>query len=86
MQQQPQNPNKLCETLISVLACSCIEGWTVTKFISAGAHGHVFRVVNVDGTLAVAKVQTGDAKRLTKELKSQKAFFPEKWSRSKNNR
>ncbi|CAM9211488.1 unnamed protein product [Ectocarpus fasciculatus] len=69
-----KNPNRLCETLTKMLACSCIRGWTVTKFLSAGAYGHVFRAVHTNGTSAAIKVQTGDAKRLRDEVRSQKAF------------
>lgn len=67
-------PNKLCQTLSDLLDCSCMRGWTVTKFISAGASGHVFRVVHKNGTKAAAKVQIGDTRRLQKELKAQRAF------------
>lgn len=51
-----------------------MRGWTVTKFISAGLSGHVFRAVNVDSTSAAVKVQTGDAKMMKNELKAQRAF------------
>lgn len=69
-----KNPNRLCETLTKMLACSCMRGWRVTKFLSAGAYGHVFRAVHTNGTSAALKVQTGDAKRLRGELSAQRAF------------
>lgn len=69
-----KHPNRLCETLTNMLASSCMRGWTVTKFSSAGAYGHVFRAVHTDGTNAALKVQTGDAKRLRGELNAQRAF------------
>lgn len=67
-------PNRLCDTITGMLAGSCMHGWKVTKFLSAGASGHVFRVVHADGREAAAKVQTGDAKRMQNEIKCQKAF------------
>ncbi|CAN0502502.1 unnamed protein product, partial [Ectocarpus sp. 12 AP-2014] len=69
-----KNPNRLCETLTKMLACSCMRGWRVTKFLSAGAYGHVFRAVHTNGISAALKVQTGDAKRLRGELSAQRAF------------
>lgn len=51
-----------------------MRGWKVTKFLSAGSSGHVFRAVHVDGTNAAVKVQTGCAKRLKNEVRAQKAF------------
>lgn len=69
-----KHPNRLCETLTKMLDCSCTRGWRVTKFLSAGSYGHVFRAVHTNGTNAALKVQTGDAKRLRNELKAQRAF------------
>lgn len=70
----PLRPNKLCQTVTALLDCSCMRGWTVTKFIGAGASGHVFRALNRNGTKAAIKVQVGDTKRLQKEVRAQKAF------------
>ena len=67
-------PNKLCHTVTSLLDCSCMRGWTITKFIAAGASGHVFRAVHRNGSKAAVKIQIGDASRLRKEVRAQKAF------------
>lgn len=69
-----QNPNKLCDTLTSMLKISCTKGWKVTKFVAAGAYGHVFRAVKNDGTKAVMKVQVGSAKEIKHEVSTQKHF------------
>lgn len=68
------NPNKLCDTITGMLSSSCMRGWKVTRFLSAGSSGHVFRVEHTSGTKAALKVQIGDAKRLRNEIKCQKAF------------
>lgn len=70
----PLRPNKLCETVTALLDCSCMRGWRITKFIGAGASGHVFRAVNKNGTKAAIKVQIGNKQRLNKEVRAQKAF------------
>lgn len=69
-----QNPNKLCSTLTNMLDASCTNGWKVTKFISAGAFGHVFRVVKHDGKKAVMKVQVGPKDAIITEVLLQKVF------------
>lgn len=69
-----QYPNKLCQTLTGMLAASCTQGWQVTKFISAGAYGHVFRAVKNDGTKGVMKVQVGSADEIRHEVKTQNSF------------
>ncbi|CAM9260247.1 unnamed protein product, partial [Sphacelaria rigidula] len=69
-----RNPNKLCDTLTNMLKTSCTKGWKVTKFLAAGAYGHVFRAVKNDGTKAVMKVQVGSAKEIRHEVKTQKRF------------
>ncbi|CAN0297777.1 unnamed protein product, partial [Pylaiella littoralis] len=52
-----KNPNRLCETLTSMLKAPCVRGWKVTKSISEGSFGHVFRALRNDGTRAVIKVR-----------------------------
>ena len=69
-----QYPNKLCQTLTGMLAASCTQGWQVTKFIAAGAYGHVFRAVKNDGTKGVMKVQVGSAEEIRHEVKIQNSF------------
>ncbi len=69
-----RDPNKLCDTLTSMLKSSCTRGWKVTKFIAAGAYGHVFRAMKNDGTKAVMKVQVGSAIEIKHEVRTQKHF------------
>lgn len=69
-----KNPNKLCDTLTGMLSAKCVKGWKVTKFIAAGAYGHVFRVVKSNGKKAVMKVQVGSAKEIKHEVTTQKQF------------
>ena len=69
-----KNPNKLCETLTGMLSAKCIKGWKVTKFMAAGASGHVFRVVKSNGKKAVMKVQVGSAQEIKHEVTTQRKF------------
>lgn len=70
----PLRPNKLCETVTALLDCSCMRGWTVTRFLGEGGSGHVFRAMHKNGTKAAIKVQIGNKQRLNKEVRAQKAF------------
>ncbi|CAM9666134.1 unnamed protein product, partial [Pylaiella littoralis] len=52
-----KTPNRLYETLTSMLKAACVKRLEVTKFISEGLFGHVFRALRNDGTRAVIKVR-----------------------------
>ncbi len=71
----PANPNKLCEMVTAMLSATCLRGWKVTTFLSAGKYGHVFRGVHTrSGESAAIKVQIGRITRFQREVRTQKAF------------
>lgn len=71
----PAHPNKLCEVVTAMLSATCLKGWKVTTFLSAGRYGHVFRGVHTrSGESAAIKVQLGQVSRFRRKVRTQKAF------------
>lgn len=70
-----KNPNQLCKSLTKMMKAKCMRGWTVTKYLSSGASGHVFSGRDWRGNNVAIKVQIGDARRIKREVKMHRKFL-----------